>query len=94
MVGIEPINQCSMPGYFLKTIKQAVGYNDERGKANIKLQFDFFHVQMEEGCVALKLKENFKYVGHCQLAGSPERNEPDTGELRYESIYDVVDALG
>ena len=93
-VGIEPINRRSMPGYFLHAIKQAVGYIEALGKPNIKLQFDFFHVQMEEGCVALKLKENFKYIGHFQLAGAPERNEPDTGELRYEYLYAVIDALG
>jgi len=93
-VGIEPINRRSMPGYFLRTMKQAIEYIDELGKSNVKLQFDFFHVQMEEGCVSLKLKENFKYIGHCQLAGVPERNEPDTGELRYEYLYNVVDALG
>jgi hydroxypyruvate isomerase len=93
-VGIEPINQRSMPGYFLRTIAQAVGYIKALGRSNIKLQFDFFHVQMEEGCVALKLRENYQYVGHCQLAGAPERNEPDKGELNYDYLYKVVDELG
>ncbi|MDR3073404.1 MAG: TIM barrel protein [Deltaproteobacteria bacterium] len=93
-VGLEPINHRSMPGYFLHSIKQAVRYIDELGKPNVKVQFDFFHVQMEEGCVALKLKENFKYVGYCQLAGAPERNEPDTGELRYEYLFKLLDELG
>jgi hydroxypyruvate isomerase len=93
-VGIEPINQRSMPGFFLKTVAQAVRYIEELGRPNLKLQFDFFHVQMQEGCVALKLRENFKYVGHCQLAGAPERNEPDTGELDYGYIFKTVDALG
>ena len=93
-VGIEPINQRSMPGFFLRTQAQAIDYIETLGRKNIKLQFDFFHVQMEEGCVALKLRENFKYVGHCQLAGAPERNEPDTGELNYDYIYKVVDELG
>jgi len=93
-VGIEPINQRSMPGFFLRTQAQAIGYIEELGRKNIKLQFDFFHVQMEEGCVALKLRENFKYVGHCQLAGAPERHEPNTGELNYDYIYKVVDELG
>ena len=93
-VGIEPINQRSMPGFFLRTQAQAVGYIKELGRENLKLQFDFFHVQMEEGCVALKLRENFAHVGHCQLAGAPERNEPDTGELNYDYLYRVVDALG
>jgi hydroxypyruvate isomerase len=93
-VGIEPINRRSMPGYFLRTLKQAAGYIEELGRPNLRLQFDFFHVQMEEGSVALNLREYFKYIGHCQLAGAPERHEPDTGELRYEYIYKVVDELG
>ena len=93
-VGIEPINRRSMPGYFLHTVKQAVGYIEALGKPNIKLQFDFFHVQMEEGCVSLKVKENFKHIGHFQLAGAPERNEPDTGEFRYEYMYKLIDELG
>ena len=93
-VSIEPINQRSMPGYFLRTVGQAVGYIEELNRPNLKLQFDFFHVQMEEGCVALKFKENFKHIGYCQLAGVPERHEPDTGELNYSYVYDVVDAMG
>jgi hydroxypyruvate isomerase len=93
-VGIEPINQRSMPGFFLRTVAQAVAYIEELGRPNIKLQFDFFHVQMEEGCVALKLRENYRHVGHCQLASAPERNEPDGGELDYGYIYTVVDELG
>jgi len=93
-VGIEPINQRSMPGFFLRTIKQAVGYIEELGRPNLKVQFDFFHVQMEEGCVALKLRENYKHVCHCQLASAPDRNEPDRGELNYDYIYKIVDELG
>lgn len=93
-VGIEPINQRSMPGYFLRTVAQAVGYIEELGRSNIKLQFDFFHVQMEEGCVTLKLRENYNHVGHCQLAGAPERHEPDQSELDYGYIFTVVDELG
>ena len=93
-VGIEPINRRSMPGYFLHTIAQAIGYIEELQRPTIKLQFDFFHTQMEEGCVALKFRENYQYVGHCQLAGAPERNEPDRGELDYEYIFTVVDELG
>lgn len=93
-VGIEPINQRSMPGYFLRTIEQAVGYIEELARPNLKVQFDFFHVQMEQGCVALRLRENYNYIGHFQLASVPERNEPDGGELCYEYIFAVVDELG
>ncbi len=92
-VVIEAINQRSIPGYFLRTQGQAAAYLEQLGKSNLKLQFDFFHVQMEEGCVALKFKELFPLIGHCQLAGVPDRHEPDSGELDYRYIFHVVDSM-
>jgi hydroxypyruvate isomerase len=92
-VALEPINHRSMPGYFLHSLQQAAGYIQELGKPNLALQFDFFHVQMEEGCVSLKFKEYFPLVGHCQIASAPERHEPDGGELNYAYIFELLDTL-
>ena len=92
-VVLEAINQRSMPGYFLRTLAQAVGYINELEKDNLKIQFDFFHVQMEEGCVSLKFQEYFPLIGHCQLAGVPERHEPDKSELDYRVIFELVDSM-
>ncbi|GHV53673.1 hydroxypyruvate isomerase [Deltaproteobacteria bacterium] len=91
---IEPINHHSIPGCFLHTQAQAAKYIESLREPNLKLQFDFFHVQMEEGCVALKFKEFFPLIGYCQIAGAPERHEPDTGELRYEYLFPLVESLG
>ncbi|WP_335340858.1 TIM barrel protein [Streptomyces qaidamensis] len=33
-------------------------------------------------------------VGHLQIAGVPDRNEPDRGELSVRHLLDVVDELG
>ena len=44
--------------------------------------------------MALKFKEYFGIIGHCQLAGVPERHEPDTGELNYQYLYELVDSMG
>jgi hydroxypyruvate isomerase len=92
-VGIEPINQRSMPGFFLRTLAQAAGYIRELNRPNLRLQFDFFHVQMEEGCVSLRFREFFPLVGHCQIAGVPDRHEPDKGELNYDHVFALADAL-
>ena len=91
---LEPINQRSMPGYFLNRQDQAVRYISTIGAPNIMLQFDCFHVQMEEGCVSLKFKEYFPLIGHCQIAAAPDRHEPDTGELCYSHIFSLMDSLG
>ena len=33
-------------------------------------------------------------VGHIQIAGVPERHEPDVGELNYPYLFDVLDETG
>jgi 2-dehydrotetronate isomerase len=91
---LEPINQRSMPGYFLARQDQAARYIDALGASNVVLQFDFFHVQMEEGCVSYKFREFFPIIGHCQIAGVPDRHEPDTGEICYSHVFDLMDSLG
>lgn len=91
---LEPINRISMPDYFLRSQERAVAVIEALGLSNIKLQFDFFHCQMEQGNVANTLRRAFRHVGHCQLAGVPDRHEPDTGELYYPFLFDLLDELG
>jgi len=91
---LEPINRFSMPAYFLRTAEQAVGVIESLGLPNIKLLFDFFHCQMEQGNVANTLRRHLQHIGHCQLAGVPDRHEPDKGELYYPFLFELLDALG
>lgn len=93
-VCLEPLNRESAPGYFLRTLAQAVGYIETLGHPNVKLQFDFFHAQMEEGGVSRKFREYYKYIGHIQFAGAPDRHEPDQGELNYPYLFDLIDSMG
>jgi len=93
---IEPINRRDMPGYFLHRQEQAHAVVAEVGAPNLKVQMDLYHCQIAEGDVATKLRRYLPTgrVGHIQIAGIPERHEPDTGELRYAYIFDVLDELG
>jgi 2-dehydrotetronate isomerase len=93
---IEPINLRDMPGYFLHRQEQAHAIVQEIGAPNLKVQMDLYHCQIAEGDVAMKLRRYLPTgrVGHIQIAGIPERHEPDTGELRYAYIFGVLDELG
>ena len=91
---LEPINQFSMPEYFLRTQEQAAAYIERLGLPNLRLQFDFFHCQMEQGNVSGRLRRFFPLIGHCQLAGAPDRHEPDQGELNYPYLLALLDELG
>ncbi|QET01517.1 MULTISPECIES: 2-oxo-tetronate isomerase [Cupriavidus] len=91
---MEPINTRDMPGYFLSRQDDAHTIREQVGAANLRVQFDCYHCQIMEGDLAVKLRRDFAGIGHIQIAGVPERHEPDTGELNYPYLFDVIDGLG
>lgn len=91
---IEPINTRDMPGYFLTTQAQAHAVREEAGAANLLVQMDFYHVQIMEGDIATKLRRYLPHIGHIQIAGVPDRHEPDSGEVNYPYLFRLLDQLG
>lgn len=91
---VEPINTRDMPGYFLNRQDEGQAICKEVGARNLKVQFDCYHCQIVEGDVSKKLQRDFAGIGHIQIAGVPERHEPDIGELNYPYLFDVIDNLG
>ena len=91
---IEPINTRDMPGYFLNRQDDGQAICQQVGAANLKVQFDCYHCQIVEGDLTVKLKRDFAGIGHIQIAGVPDRHEPDLGELNYPYLFNVIDELG
>ncbi len=93
---IEPINTRDMPGYYLNRQDPAHAAVQAVGAPNLRVQMDLYHCQIMEGDVATKLRHSIPTgrVGHIQIAGVPERHEPDTGELNYPYLFVVMDDLG
>jgi hydroxypyruvate isomerase len=93
---IEPINTLDIPGFFLNRQDHAHDLIAEIGAANVKVQMDLYHCQIVEGDVAMKIRQYLPTgnVGHIQIAGVPDRHEPDEGEVTYEYLYALIDALG
>lgn len=91
---IEPINVRDVPGYLLNTQADAHAIVTDVGEPNLKVQMDLYHCQIVEGDVATKIRRHLPGVGHIQVAGVPERNEPDTGELNYPYLFALIDELG
>jgi hydroxypyruvate isomerase len=93
---IEAINPIDMPGYYLQRQAQALEVAEAVGAPNLSVQFDVYHCQVSEGNVSRKLREVMArgLLGHVQIAGAPDRHEPDQGELRVESLLKLLDELG
>lgn len=93
-VVIEPINTRDIPGFFLNRQDEAQAICAEVGADNLKVQFDIYHCQIVEGDIAMKLQRDIAGIGHIQIAGVPDRHEPDLGELNYPYLFERIDALG
>ena len=91
---IEPINTRDMPGYYLNTQADAHAIREETGAANLKVQMDLYHVQIVEGDIATRLRQYLPHIGHIQIAGVPDRHEPDSGEVNYPYLLRLLDELG
>ncbi len=91
---IEPINPRDIPGFFLNTQAEAHRIVAEVGAPNLKVQMDLYHCQIVEGDLAMRIREYLPGVGHFQIAGVPERHEPDIGEINYPYLFALLDSLG
>ena len=91
---LEPINAFDMPGFFVNRPRQAIAILDEVGSDNLYLQYDIYHAQRMEGELANTIQDLLPRIAHMQLADTPGRHEPGTGEIHYRYLFDHIDALG
>ena len=93
---LEPINTRDIPGFFLNHQDEAHALIADIAQPNVKVQMDLYHCQIVEGDVAMKIRQYLPTgnVGHFQIAGVPERQEPDIGEMNYPYLFDLIDSMG
>ena len=91
---IEPINPRDRPGYFLNHVEHAADIVAKVGKPNVRIQFDFYHMQIVGGDLIHRLEQYLPVIGHLQCGAVPSRHEPDEGEISYRAVFEAVDRLG
>jgi len=93
-VVVEAVNTFENGPYLLYTTAQAVEFVRSVGRENVKIQHDFYHMQRMEGNLVANLREHIGMIGHIQIADSPGRGEPGTGEIHYPYVLAQLDELG
>ena len=91
---IEPINHRDIPGFFLNTTDQAAAIIAAIGPEKLGLQFDLYHCQITEGDVVKRVAKHLPLIAHMQVADTPGRHEPGTGEVNWPFVFKTIDALG
>ena len=91
---IEAINSRDMPGFFLTNSAQTIDIIKAVGSDNLFFQYDIYHMQIMEGDLAPTIEKHLKLIPHMQLADTPGRHEPGTGEINYDFLLPHLDKIG
>ena len=91
---IEAVNTFENGPYLLSNTREAAAFVEGVGRENVRLQYDVYHMQRMEGNLVATLREHIGRIGHVQVADSPGRGEPGTGEIRYPFVLAELERLG
>lgn len=73
-------------GNFLETTQMGADMVRLIGSGRLKLLYDAYHMQLNEGKICDTLSQNIDVIGHIHIADAPGRHEPGTGEINYHNI--------
>ena len=91
---IEAVNTFENGPYLLSRTPDAADFVRSVARPNVRLQYDVYHMQRMEGNLAATLSEHLPLVAHIQIADSPRRNEPGTGEINFGYLFRHIEELG
>ncbi len=94
MTTVEALNSLESPRYLITTSAQGLELVRSVGAPNFKFQYDVYHMQRMEGNIVHTLRQNIADIGHIQIADSPTRHQPGTGELNYRFILGAIEEMG
>lgn len=96
-VVVEALNPWENPRYPLVTTGDAVQVLDRVESASgirPKLLYDCYHAQRSEGNLIDTIRTRIGDIGHVQIADSPGRNEPGTGEINFRRVLEALRDAG
>lgn len=93
VICLEPLNtrdpgdMKGHPGYQGADMDDCLEVVKAVGSPSLRLLFDFYHVQIMNGDVIRRIRENSEYIGYVQAAGVPGRNELDESqEINFPAV--------
>jgi hydroxypyruvate isomerase len=91
---LEPVNRRDMPGAIVATTAEYEDVAVRVGSDNLFLQYDFYHMQIMQGDLVPGFLRLLPRINHLQVADTPGRHEPGTGEINYAFVLGQVARSG
>ena len=90
---LEPLNELDVPGYCVGSFTTALAVLNRTGRA-VGLQFDIYHAARMGLDPVLTYLECQPHVRHIQFADCPGRQEPGTGAIAFDALFQRIEASG
>jgi hydroxypyruvate isomerase len=87
---IEPLNVFDHPGTLLTTMAQARSMIAKVAHPRLRIMCDVYHMQRTEGNLTHAILEHLAFIDHVQIADSPGRHQPGTGEINYAFVLQTL----
>lgn len=91
---LEALNRFEHPRYLFTHTDEVLGVIERVGGSTVRLQYDVYHMQRMEGNLVATLRRCMERTGHIQIADSPDRHEPGSGEINYACVLAEIERLG
>jgi hydroxypyruvate isomerase len=89
---IEPFNPYNHPGHFIYGHAEALAICEAINSPFLKLNWDLFHMQRHEGNLIANFQKGKDQICYVQIADSPDRHQPGTGEIDHHTLLRAVRA--
>lgn len=91
---VEPFNRVNHLNHLLNGSQPALPMVRSVNSPRVKLLWDFYHMQLEDGDLIEKFTAGVDQVAHVQIGDVPGRHQPGTGEVNYANLLRSVRAAG
>lgn len=91
---LEALNRTDMPAYAYHQPREALEVVRALDTAQVRLQFDLYHAAKEGLDLVSELEHALPYVRHVQIAGAPDRHEPDLSQDKLLDCFELLARRG
>jgi hydroxypyruvate isomerase len=91
---VEPFNRVNHLNHLLNGSQPALPMVRSVNSPHVKLLWDFYHMQLEDGDLIEKFNAGADWIAHVQIGDVPGRHQPGTGEVNHANLLRAVRAAG
>ncbi len=91
---VEPFNRVNHLNHLLNGSQPGLPMMRAINSPRVKLLWDFYHMQLEDGDLIQKFNAGIDQVAYVQIGDVPGRHQPGTGEVNHANLFKAVRAAG